>query len=108
MSKKKQKSSRPITEQPVSANVTRGLPVLKTGTDSGFFSYADEKCTNYTYAFHQLYKRTDESEDKGFQSEIKQRFSMCTVEYRSCETDATALRNSEIELDAKGKVTFFH
>ena len=100
MSKGK-KSTRPINEMDVESIVTREFPVLKTGTDVGFFDYADEKCLKYTYLFHQLYKRTDECEDKAFIEEMKARFSVSTIEYRSCRTDATALRESEIELDEK-------
>ena len=60
MAKKKKNNSRPINEMPVEAIVTRELPVIETGTDENYFSYAEQKCINYTYAKHQLYKRTDE------------------------------------------------
>ena len=96
---KNKKSTRPINEMDVESVVTRELPVLTTGTDAGFFDYADEKCLNYTYLFHQLYERADECEDKAFIEEMKARFFVSTIEYRSCRTDATALRQSEIELD---------
>lgn len=98
---KKKKTSTPVYETPVEGIITRELPVLKTGTDVGYFDYAGEKCTRYTYAFHQLYKRTDESADKGFINEIRNSFSMCDMEYRSCAIDASALRSSEMELDEK-------
>ena len=96
---KKKKASSPVYEAPVSSIVTREFPVIKTGTDAGFYNYASEKCIRYTYAFHQLYKRTDECTDENFIKEIKTRFSMCDIEYRSCLSDAKALRTSEEQLN---------
>ena len=83
----------------VSSQVTREFPILKCGTDELYYVFAREKCSNFSYAFHQIYNRCDESDDKSFIKEIEQRFKMSDIEYRSCKTSAVALRNSEIELD---------
>ena len=95
MSKKSKVQNSPYVEADVTGQVTRELPILIKETDSGYFDYVDKKNVDYTYAFHQIYNRADETVDKEFQKEIRRRFSMCDIEYRSCVSEATALRISE-------------
>ena len=95
MSKKSKVQNSPYVEADVTGEVTRELPSLIKETDSGYFDYVDKKNVDYTYAFHQIYNRADETVDKEFQKEIRRRFSMCDIEYRSCVSEATALRISE-------------
>ena len=95
MSKKSKVQNSPYVEADVTGEVTRELPILIKETDSGYFDYVDKKNVDYTYAFHQIYNRADETVDKEFRKEIRRRFSMCDIEYRSCVSEATALRISE-------------
>ena len=95
MSKKSKVQNSPYVEADVTGEVTRELPILIKETDSGYIDYVDKKNDEYTYACHQIYNRADETVDKEFQKEIRKRFSMCVIEYRSCVSEATALRISE-------------
>ena len=99
MAKKKSKQTGPWVTAEVSSQVTREFPILEYGTTESYYVFAREKCRNFTYAFHQIYNRCDESEDKSFIKELEEKYNMSDIEYRSCKTSATALRNSEIELD---------
>ena len=70
MSKKSKVQNSPYVEADVTGQVTRELPILIEETDSGYFDYVDKKNVDYTYAFHQIYNRADETVDKEFQKEI--------------------------------------
>lgn len=99
MANKSKSQTGPCVMADVVSQVTRELPVLRQGTDPEYFDYVIRKNINFTYAFHQIYNRTDETVDKGFQKEIRERFSMCDIEYRSCVSEASALRTSEDALN---------
>ena len=95
MSKKSKVQNSPYVEADVTSQVTRELPILIKGTDSGYFDYVDKKNVNFTYAFHQIYNRADETADKNFQKEIREKYSMTLTEYRDCVSEATGLRTAE-------------
>jgi len=104
MSKKSKVQTGPYVVADVISQVTRELPVLRQGTDPEYFDYVDRKNINFTYAFHQIYNRADETVDKEFQKEIRKRYSMCDIEYRSCVSEATALRSSEDALNEQREI----
>ena len=57
-------------------------------------NFINEKCINFSYGFHLLYKRIEESNDPNFITYFKDRFKMNDIEYRSLLSKVKAFINS--------------
>ena len=78
--------------------ITRKLPYKVVPSDNGLVDFVNRKGYNFTGAYHVVYNRTDEIADKTFVSDVMEKYSLTTIEYRSVENRAKAARLAEEEL----------
>lgn len=71
---------------------TKKLYIINTDN----IKFIQDKMRNYTYAFHFLYKKFDESSDDGLTSYIMNRFNLNDIEYRSLQSDVKSFIDREI------------
>lgn len=60
-----------------------------------------EWCVNYSYAFHELYKNFELSEDKVFVSDLIKKYNLDSWFYASLKADVSAKKEQKITFDKK-------